>query len=74
MMLICVKQRLSNIWNSIYDKVKQQWGWAEKKALLLKKNSVVKSKSFIVRKFSKARLKFNTVVVQGTEADTRGFL
>ena len=30
MMLICIKQHLSNIWSSIYEKIKQQWGWIEK--------------------------------------------
>ena len=29
-MLICIKQRLSNIWSSIDQKVKQHWGWTEK--------------------------------------------
>ena len=33
-MLICVKQHLSNIWNSIHESVKQHLGWAKKKALL----------------------------------------
>ena len=37
MMLICIKQHQSNIWNSIHAKIKQHWGWVEKKALLLKK-------------------------------------
>ena len=30
MMLICIKQHLSNIWTSIHEKVKQHWGWVEK--------------------------------------------
>ena len=34
MTVICTKQYLSNIWNSIHKKVKQRWGWAGKKALL----------------------------------------
>ena len=29
-MLICIKQHLSNIWSSVYEIVKQQWGWVEK--------------------------------------------
>ena len=37
MMVICIKQHLSNIWSSIYEKIKQHWGWVEKKALLIKK-------------------------------------
>ena len=30
MMLICIKQHISNIWSSIYQKVKQHWGWVKK--------------------------------------------
>ena len=30
MMVICIKQHLCNIWSSIYEKVKQHWGWVEK--------------------------------------------
>ena len=30
MMLICIKQYLSNIWSSIHEKVKQHLGWGEK--------------------------------------------
>ena len=29
-MHICIKQHLSNIWNSIHQKVKQHWCWVEK--------------------------------------------
>ena len=36
-MVICIKQHLSNIWSSIHEKVKQHWVWIEKKALLIKK-------------------------------------
>ena len=28
MIVIYIKQQLSNIWNSIHVKVKQHWGWA----------------------------------------------
>ena len=31
MMLICIKKHLSNIWSSIYEKVKQHWDWVGKK-------------------------------------------
>ena len=31
MILVCIKQHLSNIWSSIHEKVKQNWGWVEKK-------------------------------------------
>ena len=30
MMVICIKQHLSNIWRSIYEKVKQHWAWIAK--------------------------------------------
>ena len=33
-MLICIKQQLSNIWSSIHEKVKQHWGWVGKKHCL----------------------------------------
>ena len=32
----CIKQHLSNIWSSNHEKVKQHWGWDEKKRFLLK--------------------------------------
>ena len=28
-MVICIKQHLSNIGNSIHEKVKQHWGWVK---------------------------------------------
>ena len=34
MMLICIKQHLSNISSSIHEKVKQHWDWVEKKRCL----------------------------------------
>ena len=34
MMVICIKLYLSNIWGSVLEKVKQHWGWAEKKHCL----------------------------------------
>ena len=39
MMLICVKQLFSNTWSSIHEKVKQHWGWIEKKSVAYKKIS-----------------------------------
>ena len=36
MVTICIKQYLRNIWSSIYEKVKQHWGWVEKKCCLQK--------------------------------------
>ena len=33
-MLICIKPHLNNIWNSVHEKNKQHWDWAEKKRYL----------------------------------------
>ena len=40
MMLVCIKQYLSNIWSSIHEKVKQLWGWVEKKKNVAYKKGV----------------------------------
>ena len=32
MMVICIKQHLSNIWSLIHEQVKQDWGWLKKSA------------------------------------------
>ena len=40
MVVIFIKQHPTNTWSSIHEKVKQHWGWAEKKALLIKKKMV----------------------------------
>ena len=53
MMLIRIKQHLSNIWSSVHKKVKQHWGWVEQSiaykkkrvAILEKWKSVVDNKS-----------------------------
>ena len=37
MMLICIKEHISNIWSSVYENVKQHWGWVEK-SVAYKKN------------------------------------
>ena len=34
MILTCIKQYLSNIWSSVYEKVKQHWSWVEKKHVI----------------------------------------
>ena len=39
-MLICIKQHLSNIWSTIREKVKQHWGWCKKNVCLQKKRVV----------------------------------
>ena len=36
MMLIYIKQHPTNTWGSIYEKVKEYWGWVEKNVLLIK--------------------------------------
>ena len=38
MMVVCIKQHLSNIWTSVHDKVKQHWDWVEKKNVTYKKS------------------------------------
>ena len=38
MMVICIKKHLSNIWNSIHEKVKQHWVWVEKSVAYKKKS------------------------------------
>ena len=38
MMLICLKQHLSNIWSLNHEKVKQHWGWVKKECYLQKKH------------------------------------
>ena len=38
MVLISIKQHLSNIRSSVYKKVKQHWGLVEKKTLLIRKS------------------------------------
>ena len=37
MMVLCIKQHLSNLWSSIHEKVEQHWGSVGKKAFLIKK-------------------------------------
>ena len=37
MMLLCIKQHLSNIGSSIHEKVKQHWGWVDKTVASKKK-------------------------------------
>ena len=34
MMLICIKKQLSNIWNSVHEKVKQYWDLVQKRRCL----------------------------------------
>ena len=38
MMIQCNKQHLSNTWSWVHEKVKQHWGWVEKKPYLFKKS------------------------------------
>ena len=46
-MVMCIKQYLSNIWSSIYEKYKQHW-YKLKKALLLKKTCSIKLKKIVM--------------------------
>ena len=41
-MVICTKQHLSDSRSSIYEKVKQHWGWIEKMRFYKKASSVLK--------------------------------
>ena len=59
-MLTCIKQHLSNIWNSIHEKVKQQWGnWKKqhwKKAIkkpIQRKTFIMKSSGYFTRNLKK---------------------
>ena len=38
-MVICTKQHLSKIWSSVYEKLKQHWGWVEKKSVAYEKKA-----------------------------------
>ena len=38
MIIISIKQHLSNNRGSIHENIKPRWGWVEKKALLIKKS------------------------------------
>ena len=40
MMIICIKQHLSNIWCSIHEKGKQHGDWVEKKRCFKKKRVI----------------------------------
>ena len=46
MILICVKQHVSNIWSSIYENVKQHWGWVEKSGAYKKRRAIYKTSYF----------------------------
>ena len=39
-MVICIKLYLSNIWSSIHEKVKEHWGWVQRKRCLHKKRAL----------------------------------
>ena len=46
MMAIRFKQHLSNIWSSIYEKIKQHWGWVEQSVAY--KKSVYCTREFLL--------------------------
>ena len=59
MMVIVIKQHLSNIWNSIHEKGKQHWGWVKKKHCFYKKACIVAL--FVESKSNKLELIQNSV-------------
>ena len=52
MMVICIKEHLSNIWSSIHDKFKQHWGWVEKSVAYKKSVQFIRSKTTDLHKFN----------------------
>ena len=56
MMVILIKQHLSNIWNSIHEKGKQHWGWVKKKHCFYKKACIVALCKFVESKSNKLEL------------------
>ena len=46
MMVICIKQHLSNIWRSVHEKAKQHWGWVEKSFVYKKKRVKLNCRRF----------------------------
>ena len=40
-MLVGIKQHLSNIWSSIHEKVKQEWDWVEKSVAYRKERVIL---------------------------------
>ena len=61
MMVICIKQHLSNIWSSIFEKVKQHRGWVEKKRCLNKKRVV--KQSFKGKTYSKTNCLYHQALI-----------
>ena len=60
MMLICIKQHLSNTWSPVHEKVKQHWGWVEK--------------SIAYKKTARVRCKFNTITLLQNFITNKTFL
>ena len=48
MIFICNKQHVSNIWSLIHEKVKQHWGWIEKKSDSYKKSVYITKNNTLV--------------------------
>ena len=46
MMAICIKQHLSSTSSSIYEKLKQHWGWVEKSVAYIKKVYFIRRLNF----------------------------
>ena len=51
MVIICIKQYLSNIWSSIHEKFKQYWEWVEKSVAYEKKACILLKKLMISQQF-----------------------
>ena len=47
MIVISIKQQLSNVWSLIHEKVKQHWGWVEK-SVAYKKNVAYKKTCYLM--------------------------
>ena len=47
-MVLCIKQHLSNILSSIHEKVKQHWDWVEKKCVYPEKKRYYKKSMYIL--------------------------
>ena len=61
MMVICIKQHLSNIWKLVHEKVKQHWGWLEKKVVYKKERLNINCRRFsYFRPFSRDIITQNT--------------
>ena len=56
MMVICIKQYLSNIWSRIHGKVKQHWGWVKRKRVAYRTKACIYDFLFITKLFQPPKL------------------